>query len=145
MATPKVKGKNIAVSVNGHVIGCDKTCSISFTTSTLDSTTKCSNDTVTGVMWAENNPNINSAQITGNGLVPLKNSAGTDPYSLQELANLQMNQGAVGVTWTSADGKIGYYATGWITSLKSDAGYDAELTYDYTIDINGKVSVTPLS
>ena len=56
MDNTKIKGKDITVFASGVVpgrtypIGCDETCDIEFTTSTIAVTSKCSKDPITGII-----------------------------------------------------------------------------------------------
>lgn len=150
MDTNKIAGKDVAVYVSTsqggtYPVGCDDTCDIEFTTSTIDATSKCSKDPVTGVVWEETVPNINSGKITGNGLVPLSNSAGYDEYSFQQLVSAQFAQRKVYVTWGIAGTSLFYGCDGWLTTNKATAAYNDLVKYNYTIQLTGKPVTNAIS
>jgi hypothetical protein len=150
MDTNKIAGKDVAVYISDSVlgtfpVGCDDTCDIEVTTSMITTTTKCSKDPVTGILWDEIVPNINGLKITGSGLVPLSNSAGYDEYSFQQLASAQFGQKKVYVTWGIAGTNLFYGADGYITTSKATAAYNDVVKYNYTIQVTGKPTTNSIS
>lgn len=141
----KIAGKNVFVSIDGELVGCIKQMSFELATSMIDATTKCSKD-ASGILYAENVPNINSFTSSGNGLQPLVTSGGTpDEYSMQQLVAAQFQQKKVFLTWQADSNQFFYGWDGYITTTSSDANYDDLVTFDYEFTATGIPYLTPVS
>jgi hypothetical protein len=145
MDTTKVRGVDIAVYVGNVPVGCDETCDLELTSSMVTTTSKCSKDPVTGVIWDEVIPNINSVKVTGSGLIPMLATAGYDEVSIQQLALMQINQTLIYFTWGIAGTNLFFGMNGYITTTKGTGDYKDVAKYNYTIQGTGKINTFPVS
>jgi hypothetical protein len=141
----KLKGKDIIVMIGAYPIGCEDTCDIEVSTSTMTATSKCSKDPATGVVWEEILPNINSMKLTGAGLVPMSTSNSYDSYSFQQLMGAQFAQLKVYVTWGIAGTNLFYGADAYLMTNKATAAYNDIVKFTYTIQITGKPTTSAIS
>lgn len=146
----KVKGKDIAIfisqgGVGSFPIGCDETCDIEFTTSTISVTSKCSKDPITGIIWDEIVPSINSVKISGQGLIPVLATAGYDEFSAQQLALAQFKQALVYITWGISGTNLFFGINAYLTTVKATGDYKDAARYNYTLMGTGPINTFAVS
>lgn len=145
----KIAGKDIAVyvsiaGVGSYPVGCDETCDIEVTTSTITTTSKCSKD-ANDILWEEIVPNVNSVKVTGQGLIPQLATAGYDEVSSQVLASAQFKQQLIYFTWGISGTNLFYGMNGYITTIKDTGDYKDVAKYNYTIMGTGPINTFPVS
>lgn len=150
MDNTKVRGKDITVYISGAVtgtypIGCDEMADIEFTTSTIAITSKCSKDPITGIIWDEITPSINSWKVTGQGLIPMLATAGYDEVSAQQLAIAQFKQTLVYVTWGIAGTNLFFGGNAYLTTVKATGDYKDVSRYNYVLMGTGPVQTYAVS
>lgn len=145
--TTKYQGKDIAVYIDDYIVGCALDGTLTITTSFNSTVTKCSASAVTGVLWQRNTPNVNSATLSGNGLVPRLASSGYDEISVLQLNRAIIRQQRVFVEWRDTTGNNDYYYNGYgyLSTVSSGAPAEGEATYDFEITFDGEISDSPAS
>jgi hypothetical protein len=144
MASIKIRGKDIAITVNGIIVGCSEDGDIDVSTSMITATTKCSKGP-NGVIWDEVLPNINSMKFTGNGNVPVSTSAGYSEQSFEQLASAQFAQLKVYVTWGIVGTNLFYGVDGYLTSSKLTSPYNDVAKFSYEIQATGAPTTASIS
>lgn len=140
----KIKGKDIAITLNGYVIGCSEDGDIEVSTSIITTTTKCSKGS-NGVIWEEILPNINGMKFTGNGNVPVSTSQGYNEYSFQQLAGAQFAQLKVYVTWGIAGTNLFYGADAYLLTNKLTSPYNDVAKFSYELQVTGPPTTAAIS
>lgn len=140
------KGKDIVVTADDYPIGCALDGTLTITTSFNSTLTKCDKSAVTGVLWQRNTPNVNSATLSGNGLVPILSSAGYDEWSISQLNHAIINQLPISVEWRHETNPLLYYrGTGYLSTTSLGAPAEGEATYDFEITFDGEIFESPTS
>ena len=140
------KGQDITVSVDGVMVGCDKSATFELSTDTFDITSKCTVDPISGQLYSSYIPTTNNYKITGNGFTILDMSAsgGQDEVSTEAIIDKLLAQTKVTVIWARKPNAM-YSFTGYFTAIKETATVKEVSTYDYTIMSTGLLTKLPFS
>lgn len=130
MATAGVfNGTNLAIKVQGTVVGHTTSCTLSVNLDVADATTKDS------AGWSEGIAGLKSGEISFDGLVDY-----SDTNNAEELLDLLISRTKiVAVFGTNVSGDSIYTCDGFISSIEESAEMEAAVTYSGTITITGPI------
>lgn len=132
------KGKDLFISLNGVMIGCDTTTSIELTSKIFDNGSKCTVD-AHGNLFGSGILTMVTAKFSGSGFTVLdqSESGGADEISTATLMDLQINQVKCYASWQR--GSKFYGCNVFIESIKETAKFDEISTYDYSLASAGPI------
>lgn len=127
------KGKDLFLSLNGVMVGCDTSCSIEFTTKTFDNSSKCTVD-ANGNLFGSNIVTMVTVKFTGSGFTVLdasESGGAAGEYSTGKLMQLCINQTKCFASYQR--GGQFYGADVYVSSIKETAKFDEIASYDYEL------------
>lgn len=132
------KGKDLFISLNGVMIGCDTTTTLELTTKTFDNSSKCTVD-ADGNLFGSAIATMVTAKFSGSGFTVLdqSESGGANEYSTAKLMDLQISQVKCFASWQR--GANFYGCNVFIESIKETAKFDEISAYDYSLASAGPI------
>lgn len=132
-------GKDLFISLNGVMIGCDTQCDIEMQTKVFDNSSKCTTDAA-GNLFGSSITTMVTMKFTGQGftVLDLTSSGGANEYSTAKLMDLAINRTKCFASYKRGDKFYGCDV--YVSNIKETAKFDEISSYSYEL-----VSCSPLT